>query len=204
MLKRGISSVENAREFCKFVSEGKNINSINFELNHKSFYCFVDEICSPMQFKTLVAEINREISTHSFKLVFKICEVTDQEVIVWINIKNDHISTLQGTFTVLELQYFHVILQEILNSDEHRITSIVCLNLTSTLTGALTRSHGQKLLDKWINIGYYIKKGGDIYLGPRLIIEFNAYLKSHSPDAVCNLCSELVFTVRLTFDLLSF
>lgn len=127
--------------------------------------------------------------------MFDICEVSNEEVIVWINTKNDEISTLQVAFSAVELEYFHAILQEILNSDEHRITFIVCLNITSTLTGSLSRSNGQKVLDKWVKVGYYVKKGDFIYLGPRLILEFNVYLKNHCPDSICNLCSELVFTV---------
>lgn len=136
-----------------------------------------------------------EITRHSFKLVFDVCEVTNQDILVWINTKNDELSTLQTNFSTVELEYFHAILQEILNSDEHRITFIVCLNLTSTLNNTLSRSNGQKVLEKWTEIGYYVKKDEHIYLGSRLILEFNAYLKGHCPDSICNLCSELVFTV---------
>lgn len=159
----------------------------------------VDQISSNEQFKTLVAEINRKIGKYSFRLVFDICEVTNEEIIVWINTKSDEISNLQVAFNALELEYFHAILQEILNSDEHRITFIVCLNITSSLTGNLSRSNGQKVLEKWIKVGYYLRNDCHIYLGARLILEFNAYLKSHCPESMCNLCSELVFTVRQIF-----
>lgn len=156
---------------------------------------FLDAINNPYQLKAVVGEINRQITRHSFKLVYDICEVTNQEVLVWINTKNDEISALQITFTQVELEYFQAILQEILISPEHKITFIVCLNMTSSLTGTLNRSNGQKLLEKWVKVGYFVNTGGHIYFGPRLILEFNAYLKSHCPDSTCGLCSELVFTV---------
>lgn len=164
------------------------------EVTEKYFF-ILDVISHADQLKHLVVEINREIKKHSFKLVYDICEVTNQEVIVWINTKNDEISTLQLSFSQLELEYFHAILQEILNSDDHRITFIVTLNITSSLTGNLSRSNGQKVLEKWVKVGYFVNKEGYIYFGPKLILEFNAYLKSHCPDSICGLCSELVFTV---------
>lgn len=154
-------------------------------------------IRTPSQFKNLIGDINTQIMEHSFKIVYDVCEVNNKEVIIWINTKNDEISKLQVTFTPLDLEYFHVILQEILGTDQHHLGYISCLNIASTLTAPMTRTHGQNLLEKWAKMGYYIQKDGKIYLGSRLIVEFNAYLKEQAPDSICNLCSELVFTVRI-------
>ncbi|KAJ8945987.1 hypothetical protein NQ318_017103 [Aromia moschata] len=96
------------------------------------------------QFKTLVIELNREISKQYYKISFITCEVTNQNLIVWVNTKNDDISKYQITYSALELEYFHAILQEILSSEEHRITFIVCINITSTLTSNFSRDNGQK------------------------------------------------------------
>ncbi|XP_028143494.1 non-structural maintenance of chromosomes element 1 homolog [Diabrotica virgifera virgifera] len=173
MLKNGATTVNNAQKYCDYISEG--------------------EIENLAQLKTLVTEINREISKQSYKLAFNTCEVTNEPYLIWLNTKNDDIAKFQISYSALELEYFHVILQEILRSDEHRITFIVCLNLTSTLTASYSRENGEQVLRKWIKNGYFINKNPYVYLGPRLILEFTAYLKTHLPDSICNLCSELVF-----------
>lgn len=149
------------------------------------------------QLKFAIITINREISKQNFKIAPIICEVTNQELFIWANTKNDNISKLQITFSAIELEYFHVILQEIINSEENRLTFVVVLNITSTLTVPFSRDNGQKALKRWFNGGYFIKKEDFVYLGPRLILEFTSYLKTHRPDQICKLCSELVFIVSI-------
>lgn len=156
---------------------------------------FLGEIEDINMLERLVAEINGTISKQSFKLKFFVCEVTNQKVLVWLNTKNDDISKLQIKFSPVELEYFHAILQELIHNEEHRLTTIVCINITSTLTSHLTRENGQKLLNIFLKNGYFVVKGAYIYLGPRLILEFTIYLKTHCPESVCTLCSELVFCV---------
>lgn len=146
--------------------------------------------------KSIVREINKEISKQFYKIVFSMCEVTNQELIVWLNTKNDDISKYQISYSTIELEYFHVILKEILTSEEHRLTFMVCINIASTLTAQFSRDNAQKVLNKWIKGGYYVIRGDYIHLGPRTILEFTAYLKSKCPDSICNLCSEIVFTVH--------
>ncbi|KAG5875130.1 hypothetical protein JTB14_015457 [Gonioctena quinquepunctata] len=177
MLRNGVETLENALAFCKHVSEGE-----------------AKKVQNMTDLKTLIIEINREISKQFFKIVISTCEVTSKNMIVWMNTKNDEISRLQNIYSALELEYFHSILQEILNSEEHKITFIVCINITSTLSGFFSRDSGQNVLNKWLKAGYFIRRDSHIHLGPRLILEFTSYLKTHYPDSMCNLCSELVFT----------
>ncbi|KAJ8919171.1 hypothetical protein NQ315_012157 [Exocentrus adspersus] len=174
MLKNGVSSVDDALSYCKYISKGK--------------------IETMTQLKTLIIELNREISKQFYKLVLFVCEVTNRNMVVWLNTKNDDISKYQIAYSPIELEYFQAILQEILHSEDHRITFIVCINITSTLTAHFSRDSGQKVLNKWLKGGYYIKKGDFIHLGPRTILEFTAFLRANCPDSICNLCSEIVFT----------
>ncbi|CAH1966217.1 unnamed protein product [Acanthoscelides obtectus] len=126
-------------------------------------------------------------------MVFTTCEVTDQNLIIWLNTKNDHITQLQNVFTLAQLEYFHAILMEIINSVEYRITYPECLNITCSLKFPVTRDAGQEVFEEWIKGGYYVKQTNFVYLGPRLIQEFSAYLKTCCPSNVCILCQELVF-----------
>ncbi|XP_066138893.1 non-structural maintenance of chromosomes element 1 homolog [Euwallacea fornicatus] len=173
MLKKGMVSEEKALNYCRSLPV---------------------PVKDEKQLKLFILTINREISEQFFKIVFITCEVTQQPFIVWLNTRNDNISKMQMTFSAIELEYFHVILQEILCSDHNKLSYIVVLNITSTLAEKFSRDSGQKVLKIWIDGGYFVKKGNFVYLGPRLILEFMSHLKSVRPDHICKLCNELVFT----------
>lgn len=147
--------------------------------------------------KMLIIVVNREISKQNFKIVYSQCEVTQRKLFVWINTKNDKISKLQLTYSAVELEYFHVLMQMILDSDNYSLTYVRAINVTSTLTVAYTRDSGESVLNQWISGGYFVKSGDSIYFGARLILEFTLYLKSCRPNSVCQLCSELAFIVRV-------
>lgn len=123
------------------------------------------------------------------------CEVTKQELLIWSNTKRDDLALLQLTFSPIELQYFHIIMEEILNDENHRLRYPAVLNLTSTLTNQFSRDSGQKVYQSWVASGYFVQLKDYVYLGPRLIVEFTTYLKPKFPEQTCHLCSELVFTV---------
>ncbi|KAJ3637346.1 hypothetical protein MTP99_000815 [Tenebrio molitor] len=151
------------------------------------------EQCSSAHLKSLIVEINREICKHSFKIASTTCEITGKKVFVWLNTKNDDLSRLQVGFSAVELEYFHAIMREIISSDEHYVEYPRCINISSTLTGTLSRANGEKVLIKWIKGGYFVKKDGHVCLGARTILEFTTYLRTNTENCSCNLCSELVF-----------
>ncbi|CAH0559448.1 unnamed protein product [Brassicogethes aeneus] len=173
MLKNGVCNKVAALKYCKKL-DNDNIKDID-------------------DLKSLVIKINREIGKQSLKITYGTCEVTNQEMIVMLNTKNDALAKLQISFTPAHLEYFQAILGEILNSENYRITFIVCLNLTSTLVLSLSRDKGQVVFDKWVKGGYFVKDQNHVYLGLRTIFEFTSYLRSHCPNSLCKLCNELVF-----------
>nr|CAH7760588.1 unnamed protein product [Callosobruchus chinensis] len=173
MLKHGSTTVDNALKFTAKISDG-TIQDVDV-------------------LRTFVTQINGVISKQSFKIIFTTCEVTEQNIILWLNTKHDNISHLQNVFTPAHLEYFHAILMQIINSQEFRITYPECLNLTCSLKYTLSRDAGQLVFEKWIKGGYYVKQINYIYLGPRLIQEFSAYLKTCCANSLCILCQELVF-----------
>lgn len=148
---------------------------------------------------TLIMEINREIKKQCFKISQTICEVTGEDVLVWINTKNDELSKLQSGFPPIECEYFHAVMQEILNSEEHAILYPRCINISSTLTAPLSRENGEKAVLKWVQGGYLVKKEQYVYLGARMILEFTTYLRKNTENCICGLCAELVFIVSCFF-----
>ncbi|XP_030748170.1 non-structural maintenance of chromosomes element 1 homolog [Sitophilus oryzae] len=173
MIKNGAATTDQALSFCQ------------------------DSVENFVELKLFIHEINREISKQNFKIGLTTCEVSNQDFVLWLNTKNDDVSKLQITYSTIELEYFHVLMQEILISEHRRITYATALNITSSLTSNFTRTNGQTVLKKWFAGQYFIKENSYVYLGSRLITEFTTYLKIQSPDQICKLCSELVFKGRI-------
>ncbi|XP_044746272.1 non-structural maintenance of chromosomes element 1 homolog [Coccinella septempunctata] len=177
MLKNGVSKVQQALQYCRNVTK--------------------EEELSESKLGITINQINRVVCNQYFKIVQCKCEVTQEEMLVWVNMKNDTLTKLQVNFSERELEYFQAILQEIMASEQRKIMYIVCINITSTLSGNFSRESGQKVLTKWMHGGYFVKNSDFVHLGPRLILEFNTYLRSHRPDCVCYLCSEISFTGKI-------
>lgn len=129
------------------------------------------------------------------------CEITGERLIVWLNTRNDEISKLQNTFTPIELEYFQVLLKEIVVSQERYLVFSICSNLSSTLTAPLSKTDSFKLLSKWIKSGYFVKKDGRVYLGVRTLNEYSSYFHEYCEDyfSTCSLCSEKVFFVSRNY-----
>ncbi|XP_076258278.1 SMC5-SMC6 complex component Non-SMC element 1 [Rhynchophorus ferrugineus] len=158
---------------------------------------FKNEITTIKELKADINQINNLIKKQYFKIAIANCELTDKEVVCWLNTKSDNIAKHRSTYSALELEYFHVLLQEVISSDDKRLNYSYAINLTSRLTSSISREKAQNILYKWFKIQYFIKKDEFIYAGPRLILEFTSYLKSQLPDHICNLCSELVLRTKM-------
>lgn len=131
------------------------------------------------------------------------CEVTSAVNFTLLNTANDDICKLQNNYTPIETEYFQQLLKEIITTDDHRIQSIACYNLTDALSGNLRKDNIEILLNKWVEEGYLVEKDSYIYLGPRCIVEFAPYFRQHCKDyyASCHLCSEPVFSVSINFSI---
>lgn len=98
-------------------------------------------------------------------------------------------------YSTAEVSLFESLLNEIGKTPEHCLTSITALNLNDSMN--VTKMHRQECIEKWIDEGWFADVKDTLYLGPRGIVEFGAYLRVHYPDVVeaCKLCTEPIFTV---------
>lgn len=143
--------------------------------------------------------VNREITKQDFKIVLNTCEVTGQQQVILINTANDDISKLQNAFSAIQLEFFQKILQEIVQLGEKKLSHIQCLNLSTKLTGKVSQSDAEKLVEKWVRMGYLVIHDNNVYLGSRCVIEFTSFFRNYCNDYIqnCNLCSELLFKVSV-------
>lgn len=158
----------------------------------------ISEVTDQPQLESFLSKINRKISRHHFKIACVTCEVTGEELLVWLNTRNDNISKAQDVFNPAELEYFQIVMGEIIESDDKSLPLNVCLNLaTSLIANLLFKAEAQKTIQKWVKGAYLVNHNGKVYLGARCIHEFASYFRKLGERLnICNLCSEIVFVVR--------
>lgn len=155
------------------------------------------EVTDEAGFELFLSRINKKIYRHHFKIACVTCEVTGEELLVWLNMRNDNVSKLQDIYTSAELEYFQIMMGEIIQSDEKCIPLNVCLNLSATLqANLLFKTEAQKTINKWVKGGYLVIRNGKVFMGARCIHEFSPYFRRQGDQiTVCSLCSESVFVV---------
>lgn len=193
MLKNGSVSRDKAFQFLNKINAGKTCILFCIQLIILKFVD-IEDLAS---LKNFIIEINEEVAAHGFKIVCVNCEVTGEALIIWLNFKNDHLNKLQNTFSAIELEYFQIIMREIILAKERCLLYSFSANLSTTLTTPIPKTDAFKLLSKWIKIGYLVNKEGRIYLGARCILEFSPYFLEHCGEHLltCSLCSEMVIKV---------
>lgn len=105
---------------------------------------------------------------------------------------------MQTTYTEAEVDFFKLTLESITVAEDHMISSLEFLNLTSNVRGkSLTKTRAEVLLQKWCNDGYLVELTSNIHFGPRALAEFSNYLGTHFPEHIttCTLCNTTVFGV---------
>lgn len=108
----------------------------------------------------------------------------------------------QKHYSETDINYFFLLLKEIITNENYCIRPIVALNLISQLKEkSFTKDHAEKLIDEWMNIGYFIDHNTMIYFGPKILAEFASYFKRNFSPYLkdCELCKNTVFWVRIFF-----
>lgn len=174
MLQNSYIPIERALEFC-------NKHSI---ANVKDR----DEL------EKFTTEINEKIAKHELKINFLKCEVTGEDKLSLLNTANDDICKLQNAFQPQELEYFQLVLNELITAEDHQIKKMACYNLNTT-TKRISVDTIEKLLITWTSQGYLVENGSYLCLGARCVAEFAPYFNAHCKDyySNCFLCSEIVF-----------
>ncbi|KAB0799038.1 hypothetical protein PPYR_06918 [Photinus pyralis] len=183
---------DNHRYFLQYILHNSYIpieTALNFCTSNS-----IEAVKDGKELKQFVAEINDKISKQDLKINFLKCEVTGDDKLVLLNTVNDDVSKLQNSFRPAELEYFQLVLQELVTADDHQINKMQCYNLNMT-ANRINADTIEKLLEKWTSQGYLVENGSSMCLGARCVAEFDPYFKVHCKDyySDCLLCSETVF-----------
>lgn len=101
-----------------------------------------------------------------------------------------------------DFKYFEAVLKNILEAEGYHIRNKVALTAevasTSGGRGRSLAGDNSKLLLMWQQLGYFTIKDGNVYLGPKSLVEFKGYIHSEYPDIkTCELCFSLTFMVGI-------
>ncbi|CAH0751925.1 unnamed protein product [Diatraea saccharalis] len=143
----------------------------------------------------LVKQINDEL--RPFQQAIKITndELTNEEVIVFLSLGYDDATKSQSVFSANELEYFRLLIEQIMTAEARQITGINAMNLVGIMKASFTKTDAQKLLNTWCRMRYLDKDHNNYALGVRAIHEFESYLRQNMPDTIeeCCLCKQIVF-----------
>ncbi|XP_075976273.1 non-structural maintenance of chromosomes element 1 homolog [Anticarsia gemmatalis] len=160
---------------------------------HKVLEKFTDD--GEFNLQDMVKEINAEIRPYKQQIKITNDEVTNEEVVVFLSLGYDDATKAQNIFNATELEYFRVLIEQIMTTESRQITGIHAMNLVGKMKSTFTKTDAQKLLNTWCRMRYLDKEETNYALGVRAIHEFEGYLRENMPDTIeeCCLCKQIVF-----------
>ncbi|KAJ0177845.1 hypothetical protein K1T71_006718 [Dendrolimus kikuchii] len=144
--------------------------------------------------RDIVQGINNKIRPFQQQIKITTDELTDEEVVIFLSLGYDDATKSQKLFSTNELEYFRVLLEQIMTTETRQITGIHAMNLAGNIK-SFTKTDAQKILNTWCRMQYLVKEENNYALGVRAIHEFEGYFRQNMPDTIeeCCLCKQIVF-----------
>ncbi|KAJ8719059.1 hypothetical protein PYW07_016615 [Mythimna separata] len=142
----------------------------------------------------VVKAINDEIRPYYQEIKITKDEVTNEDCIVFLSLADDAATKAQNLFSTTELEYFRVLIEQIMSTESRQITKIFAMNLVSSMKSSFTKTDAEKVLNTWCRMHYFEKEQDNYALGLRAIHEFEGYFRQNMEHAVedCFLCKHIV------------
>ncbi|KAJ8724391.1 hypothetical protein PYW08_015865 [Mythimna loreyi] len=142
----------------------------------------------------VVRAINDEIRPYYQEIKMTQDEVTNEDCIVFLSLADDAATKAQNLFSATELEYFRLLIEQIMSTESRQITKIFAMNLVSSMKSSFTKTDAEKVLNTWSRMRYFEKEQDNYALGLRAIHEFEGYFRQNMEHAVedCVLCKHIV------------
>ena len=142
----------------------------------------------------LIQEINLKISTFGMEIKELKCEITGKDFIVLVNLIDNSsvMERIDHIYSTKERTAFRKLLEAVVRYEPYgTISTTEALNLQVQMRPGEI----QDLIEQFVGDKWFIHKEGKLIPAPRLIAEFDTYLKKNFHDyvQVCQLCSNVVF-----------
>ncbi|XP_047520888.1 uncharacterized protein LOC125060162 [Pieris napi] len=142
----------------------------------------------------LVEKINEELRPIKQQIKITNDELSAEEVLVFMSLGFDDATKSQNLFPAADLEYFRILIEQIVTTENRQISGIHALNLVGNMKSTYTKTSAQKMLDTWCRMKYLDKEDTNYVLGVRTIHEFEGYLRENMADSIeeCCLCKQIV------------
>ncbi|OWR45879.1 hypothetical protein KGM_202611 [Danaus plexippus plexippus] len=166
---------------------------VTFEDGMKLFKSLPELSTSSLE--NVIEDINKSIRPFEQTIKIVIDELTLERKLVFLCLGYDDTTKLQNMFAPNKLDYFRILMEEIVTTENREITEIQALNLVSKVKPTLHKTDAKALLKTWYRMHYLDLNITNYALGIRAIHEFERYLKDNLPDYVqnCTICKQMVF-----------
>ncbi|KAJ6642179.1 Non-structural maintenance of chromosomes element 1 like [Pseudolycoriella hygida] len=150
-------------------------------------------VASEEDLELVIDVINQKIRKFDQRIDIVTSMYDGNEFVVMVNTTPSAIMKLQGTYTPHEIEYFRLLVKEISLAEDNTIRMIQVLNLMNQNQNTnFSMSKSEKILNDWIEEGYFYSDKGCIYLGVRLVAEFGEFLRDKFQMNTCDLCKEVL------------
>ncbi|XP_055914825.1 non-structural maintenance of chromosomes element 1 homolog [Eupeodes corollae] len=145
-------------------------------------------------FKNFIKDINEDLNRFDHDISCVKYPLSKEEFIVFRAV-NTKVTRFLSHLSEQDRNYFRLLLTTIACAENYGISDMEAINLSTRLTDKpLAKNRAEDLLQNWKNVGYFYELDNTLYLGPRMIVEFESLLLSAFPDDVkeCSLCKKIV------------
>lgn len=91
----------------------------------------------------LVKEINDQIRTFQQTIKITNDEVTNEEVVIFLSLGYDDATKAQGVFSAAELEFFRLLIEQIMTTDSRQVTGIRAINIVGNMRGSFSKTDAQ-------------------------------------------------------------
>ncbi|KAG4071730.1 hypothetical protein HA402_011884 [Bradysia odoriphaga] len=143
----------------------------------------------------IVDAINEKIHVFDQRIDIVTSQYDDKAFVVMVNTSQSAITKLQATYKQTEIEFFRLLMKEVAMAEEHSLRKISVLNIMNPNRNKdvnLTMTQLEKLLNDWIEEGYFYEQNGHVYFGVRSVAEFGEFLRSKFNVDSCQLCKSVL------------
>lgn len=88
-------------------------------------------------------EINNDIKPYQQVIKIATNELTEEQVLIFINLAFDDATKAHNFFNAPELEYYRLLIEEIMSTETRQVSEMYAINLVGRMKGAFTKSSAQ-------------------------------------------------------------
>lgn len=91
----------------------------------------------------IVKEINDQIKNFQQSIKITNDELTNEEVVIFLSLGYDDTTKAQAVFSPAELEFFRLLIEQIMTTDSRQVTGIHAINIVGNMRGSFSKTDAQ-------------------------------------------------------------